>query len=105
MYGAFAPAGETPMTVQAIYGVPSPIHDTGGDWSNGNPQDVGTAGAPSLLGAGTAPAVSPQVLSSQRSSALIDPSHPTFWLLLMGVGLLALVHFDVGGSASVRAKR
>ncbi len=117
MYGVFAPAGEIPMTVAAMFGsqAPSPIglgHDQGAA-INGLPRDagnpglgLGNAGMPSVTG-GADPTSGGAGSSMPHMGALqaIDPSHPSMWILVGILLLVGAVHLNIGESVAVRAGR
>lgn len=117
MVGTFAPAGELALTAAAMFGssAPSPVglgkdqgaainglqRDAGGIGSG-----IGDAGIPSLTG-GSSPSMnaSPSDMPNRGAGAMLDVSHPAPWILVLGLGLLGLIHFNVGGSGAVRVGR
>lgn len=116
MYGVFAPAGELPLTVSAMFGItaPSPVglaHDQGAG-INGLPRDAGNPGIG--LGGGGVPPVTGGLSPSSSGGAsmphmgalqVLDPQHPSMWILVGALLLLGAIHFNVGESVSVRAGR
>lgn len=112
--GIFAPAGELPLTVQAMFGNPAPspvgLGKDAGAGVNGLPRDagaiganVGDAGIPSLTG-GASPSMNAPASSMPNAgaAAVLDLSHPAPWMLLLAVGLLGLVHFNIGTDVRLR---
>ena len=112
--GVFAPAGELPLTVQAMFGNPAPspvgLAKDQGASVNGLSRDagaigaaVGDAGIPSMTG-GASPSMtaSSSSLPNAGAKSVLDLSHPSPWMLLLAVGLLGLVHFNVGTDFRVR---
>lgn len=114
MVGTFAPAGELALTAQAMFGSPAPspvgLGKDQGAQISGLPRDagavgsgIGDAGVPSLTG-GAAPSMTatPGSMPNRGAGAVLDLAHPAPWMLILGLGLLGLIHFNVGGSGAVR---
>lgn len=114
MVGIFAPAGELALTAAAMFGSPAPspvgLGKDAGASINGLARDAGAVGVtvgdasiPSITG-GDSPSMSATAssLPNAGASAMLDLSHPAPWMLLLAVGLLGLVHFNIGGATSVR---